>query len=60
MELLILILVLVVVAFGLHYLPGDAQIKNVIRGIVILLAILFVVLFLLDAFGVYDNPVKLR
>lgn len=60
MTAVILAIVLLIIGFGLQYLPGDAQIKGVVRGIVIFVAIIFFVLYFLDLFGVYHNPIHLK
>lgn len=60
MELIVLIILLLVAAFLIQYLPLDAQILSLVRGIIIFLAVLFVALFVLDILGVYNNPIRLR
>jgi len=57
-----LILVLVVVGFVLflfnRFAPIDANIKSLINYLIIFIACVFVVLFILDLFGLYHFPMK--
>ncbi len=60
MELVILIVILLIAAFAIQYLPLDAEILRLVRGIIIFAAVLFVILFFLDLLGVVNNPIHLR
>lgn len=50
-----LLIVLIVIGFAVSYIPGDAAIKRLVVGIVILVAVLIVILWLLSIFGVVKN-----
>lgn len=58
-ELIVLIVILVAVGFGLKYLPIDEGIKNLIRGLAIVFAVLLAILLILDLFGIFPNPIHL-
>lgn len=59
-----LLLILVVAGFILflfnRFVPLDANIKSLINYLVIFVLVIFVILFVLDMFGIYHNPVKIK
>lgn len=55
-QIIILLIVLIAIGFGVTFIPADSQIKRVVIGIVIFLAILFVVLWVLSLLGVMQMP----
>jgi hypothetical protein len=59
-----LFLILIVGGFVLflfnRFVPLDENIKSLINYVVIFLLVMIVILFFLDLFGVYKNPIKLN
>lgn len=64
MDFITLLLILIVIGFVLflfnRFVPLDGTIKQLITYIAYFLMVMMVILFLLDLFGLYDNPIKLR
>jgi hypothetical protein len=58
-----LLLVLIVVGFGLYllngFVPMSPTVKSLINAIVIFVLVIYVLLFVLDMFGLYHAPMKL-
>jgi hypothetical protein len=55
LEIIGLLIVLLVIGFAVTYIPGDPAIKRLVVGIVILIAVIIVVLWILQAFGVIGH-----
>jgi hypothetical protein len=57
-----LLIVLIIVGFILflfnRFLPMDGNVKSLINYVVIFVLVMFVLLFLLDLFGLYSFPMK--
>lgn len=60
-EIIILLVILFAAGFGLNYLKAyiDPPILSLLRAIIIIFTVIFIILLILDLFGIMSNPIHL-
>lgn len=58
--LLILVLAGFILFLFNRFVPLDDKIKSLINYIVIFVLVMFAILAVLDMFGIYNNPIKIK